>query len=80
MAGLKNTVVDITGSASIYQLLSGARLLVCMLALILAFQSQFDVTFSQVGRAHLLLVSRTPGYAGGAIGVVTLEGTLARVA
>lgn len=29
---------------------------------------------SQTGRAHLLLVSHTPGKAGGAIGVVTLEG------
>lgn len=29
---------------------------------------------SQTGRAHLLLVSRTPGVAGGAIGVITLEG------
>ena len=81
MAGLKNTVVNITGSASIYQLLSGARLLVCLLVRIIVFQCQLDATtFSQVGRAHLLLVSRTPGYAGGAIGVVTLEGTLARVA
>ncbi len=30
--------------------------------------------FSQTGRAHLLLVSNTPGTAGGAIGVITLEG------
>lgn len=30
--------------------------------------------FSQTGRAHLLLISRTPGQAGGAIGVITLEG------
>ncbi|KAF9561523.1 DUF21-domain-containing protein [Agrocybe pediades] len=29
--------------------------------------------YFQTGRAHLLLVSRTPGKAGGAIGVVTLE-------
>lgn len=29
---------------------------------------------SQTGRAHLLLISRTPGVAGGAIGVITLEG------
>ena len=32
------------------------------------------VFLSQTGRAHMLLVSRTPGRAGGAIGVVTLEG------
>ena len=30
---------------------------------------------SQTGRAHLLLISNTPGKEGGAIGVVTLEGT-----
>lgn len=29
---------------------------------------------SRTGRAHLLLISRTPGVAGGAIGIVTLEG------
>ncbi|KAF9065028.1 hypothetical protein BDP27DRAFT_1229478 [Rhodocollybia butyracea] len=29
--------------------------------------------YFQTGRAHLLLISSTPGYAGGAIGVVTLE-------
>jgi hypothetical protein len=29
--------------------------------------------FSQTGRAHLLLVSDTPGQAGGAIGIITLE-------
>ncbi|KAK0189383.1 hemolysin [Armillaria mellea] len=29
--------------------------------------------YFQTGRAHLLLISRTPGVAGGAIGVVTLE-------
>ena len=30
-------------------------------------------TRSQTGRAHLLLLSRTPGVEGGAIGVITLE-------
>ncbi|KAI9572515.1 hypothetical protein HD554DRAFT_2293048, partial [Boletus coccyginus] len=29
--------------------------------------------YFQTGRAHLLLVSRTPGFAGGGIGVITLE-------
>jgi len=29
--------------------------------------------YFQTGRAHLLLISRTPGQAGGAIGVLTLE-------
>lgn len=32
------------------------------------------LAFSQTGRAHLLLISNTPGIAGGAIGVITLEG------
>ncbi|KAG1741816.1 uncharacterized protein EDB91DRAFT_1129507, partial [Suillus paluster] len=31
--------------------------------------------YFQTGRAHLLMVSRTPGIAGGGIGVITLEGT-----
>jgi metal transporter CNNM len=30
--------------------------------------------YFQTGRAHLLLISRTPGKAGGAMGVITLEG------
>ncbi|KAF8168562.1 hypothetical protein B0H34DRAFT_646383 [Crassisporium funariophilum] len=30
--------------------------------------------YFQTGRAHLLLISRTPGKAGGALGVITLEG------
>ncbi|KAK0479073.1 hypothetical protein EDD18DRAFT_1207748 [Armillaria luteobubalina] len=29
--------------------------------------------YFQTGRAHLILISRTPGFAGGAIGVITLE-------
>ncbi|KAJ7776549.1 hypothetical protein DFH07DRAFT_951680 [Mycena maculata] len=34
-----------------------------------------SIVFSgQTGRAHLLLISRTPGKAGGAIGIITLEG------
>ncbi|KAG6824967.1 hypothetical protein H0H92_005286 [Tricholoma furcatifolium] len=32
--------------------------------------------YFQTGRAHLLLLSNTPGRAGGAIGVITLEGVL----
>lgn len=36
-----------------------------------------DFYDSQTGRAHLLLISNTPGKEGGAIGVVTLEGPLA---
>ncbi|KAJ7204112.1 hypothetical protein GGX14DRAFT_460871 [Mycena pura] len=32
--------------------------------------------YFQTGRAHLLLISNTPGKAGGSIGVITLEGAL----
>ncbi|KAG1908838.1 uncharacterized protein F5891DRAFT_1124435 [Suillus fuscotomentosus] len=32
--------------------------------------------YFQTGRAHLLLISRTPGSQGGAIGLITLEGNL----
>jgi hypothetical protein len=31
---------------------------------------------SQTGRAHLILVTLTPGKPGGAIGIITLEGEL----
>ena len=31
------------------------------------------IRYSQTGRAHLLLLSRTPGIEGEAIGVITLE-------
>ena len=34
----------------------------------------YGLIFSQTGRAHLLVISNTPGIAGGAIGVITLEG------
>jgi len=34
---------------------------------------------SQTGRAHLLLISRTPGSVGGAIGILTLEGTVLKI-
>ena len=36
----------------------------------------FFFFFSQTGRAHLILVTLTPGKPGGAIGVITLEGKL----
>ena len=39
-------------------------------------RARTEPTFSQTGRAHLLLISNTPGIAGGAIGVITLEGML----
>jgi metal transporter CNNM len=35
--------------------------------------------YSQTGRAHLLLVSRTPGIAGGGIGVITLEDVIEEI-
>jgi hypothetical protein len=36
--------------------------------------------YFQTGRAHLLLVTKTPGTAGGALGVITLEGELSGIA
>ena len=40
-----------------------------------AFMTLTDLSvYSQTGRAHLLLISRTPGSVGGAIGILTLEG------
>jgi metal transporter CNNM len=56
------------------QLFSGTRLLVRMLHNGLGPRT--ELTYSQTGRAHLLLISNTPGSAGGAIGVITLEGTV----
>ncbi|KAI6113792.1 hypothetical protein EDD16DRAFT_1802980 [Pisolithus croceorrhizus] len=35
--------------------------------------------YFQTGRAHLLLISRTPGIAGGAIGVITLEDVIEEI-
>ncbi|PPQ83850.1 hypothetical protein CVT25_000909 [Psilocybe cyanescens] len=35
--------------------------------------------YFQTGRAHLLLISRTPGVAGGAIGVITLEDVIEEI-
>ena len=58
-------------SASIHQLLPGPGLLVCLH--ILAACNGVNNHSSQTGRAHLLLLSRTPGVEGGAIGVITLE-------
>jgi len=40
------------------------------------FDRVFLLCKSQTGRAHLLLISRTPGLPGGAIGVITLEGEM----
>jgi metal transporter CNNM len=34
-----------------------------------------NTVYSQTGRAHLILITRTPGETGGALGVITLEGT-----
>ena len=36
--------------------------------------ANFFILSSQTGRAHLILVTLTPGKPGGAIGVITLEG------
>ena len=46
-------------------------------AVLSVFDHRLELTLpSQTGRAHLLLISRTPGKAGGAVGVITLEGRL----
>jgi metal transporter CNNM len=42
--------------------------------LLLTYLSLIITHASQTGRAHLLLISQTPGKPGGAIGVITLEG------
>ena len=41
---------------------------------VLDLLNQFPPLSSQTGRAHLILVSITPGKPGGAIGIITLEG------
>lgn len=33
----------------------------------------WTLVYSQTGRSHLLLISKTPGVAGGAVGIITLE-------
>lgn len=47
-------------------------------AIYLLTRASLTFNISQTGRAHLLLVSRTPGKVGGAIGILTLEGMLFR--
>lgn len=55
-----------------YQLFSSSRLFVNSFSDIRC--SQMTKNLSQTGRAHLLLISETPGREGGALGIVTLEG------
>ena len=59
---------------SIYYLI--ARLCLNLLTKFFFFFFLFFFFFSQTGRAHLILVTLTPGKPGGAIGVITLEGKL----
>lgn len=64
-------------SQPFYQLFPSPRLLVSYSSHLLSdcFRKELLITpRSQTGRAHLLLISNTPGKEGGAIGVVTLEG------
>jgi hypothetical protein len=76
LARVKVHHVDSPRSKTDYQLLPGTRLLVRTLSVCLYLLSSHAVAqCSQTGRAHLLLISNTPGIAGGAIGVITLEGT-----
>lgn len=58
------------------QLFPGTRLLVRGSLLSTPQCPCAEFAFSQTGRAHLLLISNTPGISGGAIGVITLEGML----
>lgn len=76
LARFKVQYVNSTRSETDHQLLPGTRLLVRALSVVfLRLLDTHAVTdCSQTGRAHLLLISNTPGMAGGAIGVITLEG------
>ena len=66
---------DFTRGKANDQLFPGARLLVRS-SLSTRQCPRSESIFSQTGRAHLLLISNTPGIGGGAIGVITLEGML----
>lgn len=66
---------DSAGSKANDQLFPGIGLLVHT-PLLTPRCPRSEATFSQTGRAHLLLISNTPGISGGAIGVITLEGML----
>ena len=77
LARVKVHDVNSTRSKTDNQLLPGTRLLVRNHSRFLRlFDSHAVTDCSQTGRAHLLLISNTPGIAGGAIGVITLEGML----
>jgi hypothetical protein len=80
LARVKVHNVNSTRSKTDDQLLPGPRLLVRTRTLGFFTSARFTCSHavthcSQTGRAHLLLISNTPGIAGGAIGVITLEGT-----
>jgi hypothetical protein len=77
LAGVKVHNVNSTRSKTDDQLLPGPRLLVRTrtLGFLRLIDSHAHMPSPTAGRAHLLLISNTPGIAGGAIGVITLEGT-----
>lgn len=50
--------------------------IICKIIIRMSGNCIHNTSSSQTGRAHLLLISTTPGRSGGAIGVITLEGTL----
>lgn len=66
-------IIASTRSLSVNQLFPGSWLFVRHF--LFDDQNCPDVeTNSETGRAHLLLISRTPGKPGGALGIITLEG------
>ncbi|KAH9172890.1 hypothetical protein EDB89DRAFT_1962930 [Lactarius sanguifluus] len=76
LARVKVRPVDSSRSKTDHQRLPGTRLLVRSLSVFGRLLDSHPVAHcSQTGRAHLLLISNTPGISGGAIGVITLEGT-----
>src|ERR1700691_5372819 len=73
---LSLSTINFARSPPLYQLFSSARLFVGSLFNSCCREFLMSARISQTGRAHLLLISRTPGIPGGAMGVITLEGQL----
>ncbi|KAJ2917581.1 hypothetical protein MD484_g2834, partial [Candolleomyces efflorescens] len=65
-----NGVLEL-GSKRIESIMTPLKNAMCLSMDTILDQATFDAI--QTGRAHLLLISRTPGQEGGALGVVTLE-------
>ena len=76
---LSLSTINFARSPPLYQLFSSTRLFVGSLFNSCCRGLQgflMSARNSQTGRAHLLLISHTPGIPGGAMGVITLEGQL----